>query len=198
MGNFVTVDGRCAIIEYSDLPYQLACQTDEHGGLRIWAGNPAIHVFATDFLARVTSDRLALPYHVARKKVPHLNERGERVEPTQENALKFEMFIFDVLPHADRWVLVEANRDEEFVPLKNAHGADSPDVVRQALSNVAAGWLAKAGVDVPRRACGAAAVPLEICPLFALDADELARKIVPRMTVAAPLYLRDEYDGLAR
>ena len=45
LGNLVLVDGRCCIIEYSDLPETLAEQTDDQGQLRFWAGSPAIHIF---------------------------------------------------------------------------------------------------------------------------------------------------------
>src|SRR5207302_11229908 len=126
------------------------------------------------------------PYHVARKKVLHMDEAGNLVQSAKENALKFEMFIFDVLPLADHWTVVETSRREEFVPLKNATGPDSPETVRQALSDLAAEWLGEAGVDVPRRADGSAAVPLEICPLFGLDAEELAAKGAPGMRIGGP------------
>src|SRR5262249_35348920 len=133
LGNLVLVDGRCSIIEYSDLPKELAHQRDEHGQLRFANGSPAIHIFDVDFLERVSHQAGGLPFHVAQKKVPYLNEAGERVEPTQENACKFEMFIFDALPRAERWAVVETSAAEEFAPLKNAHGADSPETVRRAL-----------------------------------------------------------------
>src|SRR5205807_8423733 len=73
LGNLVLVDGRCTMIEYSDLPSDLARQTDAQGRLRIWAGSPAIHIFAIDFLGRVTHGDLQIPFHVARKKVPYLD-----------------------------------------------------------------------------------------------------------------------------
>src|SRR5262249_25064041 len=133
MGNLVLIDGRCGIIEYSDLPEALARQTDAAGGLRIWAGNTPIHLFWIDFLARVTQGATRIPYHVARKKVPYLDENGRLVEPAKENALKFELFIFDVLPLAERWTAVETTRRDEFMPLKNATGADSPATVRQGI-----------------------------------------------------------------
>src|SRR5205807_7164268 len=138
--------------------------------------SPAIHIFTVDFLGRVTQGDTPLPFHVARKKVPYLDHAGSLVEPGKENAFKFEMFIFDVLPLADRWAVVETSRREEFVPLKNATGADSPPVVRQAISDLAGDWLGRAGVAVPRRLDGAVAVPLELSSLFALDVDESAAK----------------------
>src|SRR5262249_54148431 len=189
LGNLVLVDGRCTIIEYSDLPGELARQTDAQGRLRIWAGSPAIHVFDVGFLERVTRGQHGLPFHVARKKVPYLDEKGNHVEPDQENALKFERFIFDVLPQAQRWTVVEASRREEFEPLKNATGKDSPQTVRQAISNLAGDWLEKAGVAVPRKANGDVAVPLEISPLYALDAEELARKVDRSLCIQGPTYL---------
>lgn len=190
LGNLVTVDGRCTIIEYSDLPESLGRQTDERGQLRLWAGSPAIHVFAVDFLFRVTQGDLRIPFHIARKKVPYLDESDRLVQPERENALKFEMFVFDVLPLAERWTVVETTRAEEFEPLKNATGPDSPETARQALGNLAGDWLAKAGVVVPRRPDGHVAVPLEISPLYALDAEELARKVDRHLRIEGPIYLQ--------
>ncbi len=179
MGVFACVDGSCTIIEYSDLPAKLAEETDESGRLRLWAGNPAIHLFDVDFLARLTADPESMPFHIARKKVPHIDSNGDKVEPQKENALKFERFIFDVLPAAKRWTLVETLRSEEFAPLKNATGDDSPATTEQAISDLAAEWITRAGGTVPRRPDGSAAVSLEISPLYALDAEELASKVPP-------------------
>lgn len=167
LGNLVSVDGQCTIIEYSDLPEDLARQTEPGGRLRFWAGSPAIHLFDVAFLDRVTRGETRIPFHVARKKVPHLDERGNPVQPEMENALKFEMFIFDALPRAERWAVVETTRREQFEPLKNATGRDSPESVRQAISDLAGDWLEKAEVHVPRRPDGSVAVPLEISPLYA-------------------------------
>jgi UDP-N-acetylglucosamine/UDP-N-acetylgalactosamine diphosphorylase len=190
LGNLVLVDGRCTMIEYSDLPDKLARETDERGELRIRAGSPAIHIFAVDFLSRVTQGKSKMPYHVARKKVPYVDASGKHIQPDRENALKFELFIFDVLPLADRWTVVETSRREEFVPLKNATGSDSPEQVRQAISDLAGAWLEQAGVAVPRRADGSTAVPLEISPLYALDAEELKAKVDSTMRIAGPTYLK--------
>lgn len=170
LGNLVLIDGRCSMIEYSDLPRDLARQTDAGGRLRIWAGSPAIHFFTVEFLERMTASQERMPFHLARKKVPHLDEQGNRVEPAKENALKFEKFIFDVLPQAERWAIVETSRREEFEPLKNATGPDSPDSVKRALTRLAADWLRDAGVEAP-------AVALEVSPLFALDREEFAAKL---------------------
>jgi len=191
LGNMVLIDGRCAMIEYSDLPRGMAAQRDEHGRLRFWAGSPAIHIFEVNFLARVTRGDEHIPFHVARKKVPHIDQSGAAVEPDKPNALKFEMFVFDVLPRADRWTVVETSRREEFEPLKNATGPDSPASVRQAISNLAGDWLQGAGVAVPRLADGNVAVPLEISPLFAVDAAELAAKMPRGFKIDGPTHLEE-------
>ncbi len=182
-GNVVRVAGRCAIIEYSDLPQALAEQTDEQGRLRIGAANTAIHIFNVAFLGRVTGAAANLPFHVAKKKVPYLDDAGRLVQPAHENALKFERFIFDVLPLAERWSVVETSRREEFEPLKNATGPNSPETVRRALSELAADWLTQAGISVPKD------VPLEISPLFALDAEELAARVDKKMPITGATYL---------
>jgi UDP-N-acetylglucosamine/UDP-N-acetylgalactosamine diphosphorylase len=189
LGIFVLVDGRLTIIEYSDLPDDLARQTEADGRLRFWAGNPAIHLFQVDFLDRITRQQTGLPWHVARKKVPCLDQAGNPVEPQRENALKFEMFIFDAFPKAPRWTLVPTERQREFHPLKNATGADSPATVQQGMSNLAAAWLARIGIEVPRTAAGDAAVPLEISPLFALDEEELAAKVSRGRRIEGPTFL---------
>ncbi|OAI46286.1 UDP-N-acetylhexosamine pyrophosphorylase [Planctomycetaceae bacterium SCGC AG-212-F19] len=189
VGHLVQVDGRCMILEYSDLTEEQLKATDEGGQLRLWAGNPAIHIFSVEFLARITQGETRLPFHIARKKVPHIDAAGNPVKPEQENALKFEMFVFDALPMAQRWTVVETDRREEFEPLKNATGDDSPASVARAIGNLAADWLTQAGVNVPRDQQGNVAFPLEISPLYALDAAELATKVDRKMRIEGPTYL---------
>ncbi|HEV8062392.1 MAG TPA: UDPGP type 1 family protein [Gemmataceae bacterium] len=177
LGNLVLIDGRCSIIEYSDLPEALGAKRTPEGKLWIWAGSPAIHIFDMAFLERMTGQGVRIPFHIARKKVPYLDKEGRLVQPECENALKFERFIFDLLPLADRCLLVETSRRKEFMPLKNGSGSDSPETVRQALTNLYASWLEKAGMRVPRTEKGDVDIPVEISPLFALDADELKRRL---------------------
>jgi UDP-N-acetylglucosamine/UDP-N-acetylgalactosamine diphosphorylase len=173
MGVLALIDGRCGIIEYSDMPKALKEATDSSGKLLHRAGNPAIHIFDVDFLRAVARDADALPFHIARKKVAHVDAEGKPVNPKEENALKFERFIFDILPKAERWLVVESQRQHEFAPVKNLRGEDSPETAQRALSNLAAEWLEKVGVRVWRDAQGNA-VPVELSPLFALDIADLA------------------------
>jgi UDP-N-acetylglucosamine/UDP-N-acetylgalactosamine diphosphorylase len=194
MGNFALVDGRCQMIEYSDLPESLAVETDAQGKLKLWAGNPAIHLFEVNFLRRLTSGgsrACALPFHVARKKVPYLDANGvDTLRPEDPNALKFERFIFDVLPLAERWLLLETKREEEFSPLKSAEGADTPQDVRRGMTELATNWLQQAGVAIPRTPGNTLEFDVEISPLFALDAAELHNRIDPRLVIDRPMYFR--------
>ncbi len=183
------VDGRCSILEYSDLPHAMANERATDGGLVFRAGSPAIHLFALDFLERITTGPTRLDFHLAKKKVNCLDDAGKPFAPTVENALKFELFIFDALPLADRWIVMEVRREDEFAPLKNATGADSPATVHKLLVDRVARWLESAGVTVPR-ANGESKFPLEISPLYAIDEEELRGKIRSRMNITEPVLLR--------
>lgn len=186
MGVFGTVGGRCRIIEYSDLPEALARATEPDGRLRFRAGSTAIHWFDLGFLTRTAADAQALPFHVARKKVPHWDPvTGQKVDPTEPNALKFERFIFDILPLASSAPVVETTREEEFAPLKNAEGDDSPETVRRAMIAHAAAWLEQAGATVRPD------VAVEIDPLYALDAEQLAGRLDRGVVVHEPRHFTD-------
>lgn len=174
MGVVVQVDGHTQIIEYSDLPVELAQETTADGDLRFWAGSTAIHVFDRRFLQRLLNDNHSLPFHVARKHVPHVNAQGEVVTPDVSeppNGYKFERFIFDALPCARCALVVEADRRQEFNPVKNKFGNDSPETARAALSALYADWLTAAGAELDDRE------NIEISPLTALDAQEVRKKI---------------------
>jgi len=176
------------VIEYSDFPDDVAELRSADGSLKFWAGSIAVHVFAVDFLERALQLADALPYHIARKKVPHVDASGKLVEPKEPNALKFERFIFDLLPHAENPLVVEFPEHEVFAPLKNAPGAakDTEQYVQQHMINQQRRWLEEAGVRV------ADGVPVEISPLWALDAAGVAARTDKPRSIDKPTYLRDE------
>lgn len=167
MGNVVELNGRYRIIEYTELPKELAEETLPNGQLRIWAGSPAIHLFQLKFLQKLGRGEITLPYHIAHKTVSYVDQTGQLVKPDKPNALKFERFVFDALPLAERVVAVETSRKEEFEPLKNAEGEHSPERVRQAMSDHYGGWLKEAGVAVPETHL------VEVSPLVAIEARHL-------------------------
>lgn len=175
VGHFcLQTDGRQAVVEYSDLPQALQERTDpDTGALYFVAGSIAIHVLDVDFVARVGGGgdtSLALPFHFAHKKVPYVDAAGNRVSPEGPNAVKFEMFIFDALPLAERSLIVETCREDEFSPIKNATGVDSAETSKLDQSAQALSWLAAVGENVEglRQA--------EVSPLFALTAEQFAER----------------------
>lgn len=186
LGNFVMVDGKLCVIEYSDFPDDVAEVKDDAGGLKYWAGSIAVHVFGVAFLERMLALKDALPFHVANKKVPHVGADSQVVEPAENNALKFERFIFDLLPQAERPIVVEYAEAEVFAPLKNASGApkDTPEYVQRFLFDQHRGWLAAAGVEVSDD------TPVEISPLWALDAAGVAERAKDGVTIDGATYLR--------
>ena len=154
-------------------PEEVAALRDDMGELFHWAGNMAIHIFDRSFLERLMEDDLSLPFHLSRKKVGYIDQSGSQIVPDELNAYKFERFIFDALPRARRAVVVEADRFDEFHPVKNAVGDDSPATAQAGMTAVFAGWLNQAGVKFSPD------VAIEISPLFAIDADELKLKLKP-------------------
>ncbi len=183
MGIVCDVDQKTQIIEYSDLPEHIAELTDDDNNLLHWAGSTAIHIFNRSFLEQIASDDDLLPFHQANKKVPFIDSTGVQVSPTDPNAIKFERFIFDVLPVAETVLVYEIDRLREFNPLKNAEGPDSPQTVFAALSRIYGSWLKSCGVEL------AEDMPVEISPLFALDESELKTRISPDDQFTGPLYL---------
>ena len=185
MGVVVDVDGVTRIIEYSDLPDDVAHRLNDAGELDIRAGNIAVHVFDVAFLDRLLSDDLALPFHVAHKKVPYVDDSGSVVSPEEPNANKFERFVFDALLHARNALVMEVDRRDEFAPVKNAFGADSPASSLCASVAQFRHWLRAAGATVPEH------VPVEIDPLFAMDPAELAARIQAGTTYDGPVWLSE-------
>ncbi|HPS53803.1 MAG TPA: UDPGP type 1 family protein [Phycisphaerae bacterium] len=178
LGNFCVVDGKTCVIEYSDMPQSLAMACNQDGTLKFSAGSIAIHIFSRAFMEKLTDGgKCMLPFHRADKKVPYVNDAGELVKPENENAVKLEMFVFDAMPLAEKTVIYETRREEEFSPIKNAEGNDSPATCLHDQVRRWASWLDAAGVKIPRDASGLVAAAIEISPLFANSADELADKL---------------------
>ena len=160
------VDGRLGCIEYSDLPDQLRHARDEQGELRFGAGNIAVHALAVDFLEDLGRGELALPWHVARKRVSALDPLDPGGAPAERTGFKFETFVFDALARSERSVTLEVERAAEFSPVKNAEGEDSPATARADLRRLHARWVQAAGLPLPPPAEDGIP-PVEVDPLLA-------------------------------
>ena len=120
---------------------------------------------------------IQLPWHRAHKKVPCFDPAtGARTQPDKPNAFKFECFIFDALPLAQSSITLQTTRMEEFAPIKNAEGEDSPASSHRIQSDRNGAWLETLGVVIPRRTDGSVDAKIEIGPLAALEANELRNR----------------------
>jgi UDP-N-acetylglucosamine/UDP-N-acetylgalactosamine diphosphorylase len=168
VGHFCLRRGQLVVVEYSDLPIELQRERDAAGRLRYLAGSIAIHILDRDFIRRVAS-KGSLPFHRAEKKIATVDASGSPVRPSKPNGVKFEMFVFDALPLAERPLVVETRRADDFSPVKNAEGVDSPKTCRDDQLRQATRWLRAAGADIPADETGLPPFPVEVSPLFALD-----------------------------
>ena len=159
-------DQTCCL-EYSDLSSDFQNQRDPDGALSYRAGNIAVHAFDLDFAQEMAEARL--PLHPARKAVSALNAAGEKVET---EAVKFETFVFDALPLAENVIVQMCDRDEEFAPVKNADGEDSPTSCKEALNLRARKWLSQACPDIAIPSTQA----IELAPGLSISSQDLASR----------------------
>lgn len=193
VGHFCLRGDKMCVVEYSDLPAVLAQARSIDGQLKFCAGSIAIHILSRDLIERLgggTSER-PLPFHRADKKVPTIDEAGHTVKPEKPNGIKFEMFVFDAIEYALKPVVVETLREEEFSPVKNAEGDDSPATCRDDQLRQAVRWLRAASCPVPADTLGLPAFAIEISPLFADSEQALfdKRDRLHNLDFTKPLYL---------
>jgi UDP-N-acetylglucosamine/UDP-N-acetylgalactosamine diphosphorylase len=160
-------NGINGIIEYSDLPIEMAQEKLRNGKLKYGMGSTGVHIFSTEFLTHITQ---RLPIHCAKKKVTAVKEAtdGSAIK-TEIEAIKFETFVFDTIGLADqdKSGFFETNRADEFYPLKNKTGLDSIETCTNGQINAYIRWLIEAGIidnnEVHK------INKAEISPLFAPD-----------------------------
>ncbi|MDA1260894.1 MAG: UTP--glucose-1-phosphate uridylyltransferase [Planctomycetota bacterium] len=164
VGLLAECGGLLQCVEYSDLPAAAQQTRASDGGLRLRAGNIAMHAIDLTFAQEMAA--ADLPLHLARKQVRALGPDGLLASVP---AVKFETFVFDALPLAGRGgcLVQEADRAEEFAPLKNRSGADSIASARTALGARARRWMEAAGLG------SSASGVLELAPGLAVDAADL-------------------------
>ena len=153
------------MVEYTEMTDEQCNRKDKSGKLYFLYGSPAIHVFDRAFLEREAAR--PMPLHLAFKKIPYVDEKGAVVKPSEPNGYKFEKFIFDILPNAKTATFLAFEPKDEFSPVKNAEGADSPATCKADMQAKWRSWLKECGVTVDE------SVPIEIDPVYALDAEDL-------------------------
>ena len=153
------------MVEYTEMTDEQCNRKGKDGKLYFLYGSPAIHVFDRAFLDREASK--AMPLHLAFKKIPYVDAKGKVVKPAEPNGYKFEKFIFDVLPNARTAAFLAFDQKDEFSPVKNAEGSDSPATCKADMQAKWRRWMAECGIDFPE------GLPLEIDPAYAVDAADL-------------------------
>jgi UDP-N-acetylglucosamine/UDP-N-acetylgalactosamine diphosphorylase len=159
-----------SVVEYSEISTEASAKRDPSGELSFRAANIANHFYTTAFLNRVAEFEEDMAFHIARKKIPHVDmATGSLVKPTKPNGLKLELFVFDVFPYTTNFAVLEVDRKEDFSPLKNAPGtgADDPETSRRDLLARQKAFLQAAGAKV------ADGVEIEVSPLLSYDGEGL-------------------------
>lgn len=158
-------NGKMAIVEYIELPPVIAESHDDNGNFVYAEGNTGIGLIDLSLVEKAAA-HTAMPFHRAHKKETYWD--GEKiVTPASPNAYKFERFVFDALPIAKNPIVFRVERAEEFYPVKNAEGVDSPKTSLEAQLRLWVKWLKAMGVAVPADADGLPTINFEITPLFA-------------------------------
>ena len=168
VGVLALCDGKPSVVEYSEITHEMAEATSPTGDLLYGSAHICVNWFSISFLRRFINEHLLpkLPFHIARKKVSHLLEDGSMHIPSEPNAIKFELFIFDTFPYASKVVALEVERDDEFAPVKNAPGSatDSPDTARSLFSALCTRQIIAAGGTISCAKDNASKNLLEIAP----------------------------------
>lgn len=174
VGVVCQVDNKFQVVEYSEISEETANLRDFDGNLVYRAGNICNHFFTTNFLEKVSENHEhELKLHVAKKKIPFINKKGEKIKPEKPNGIKLEKFIFDVFEFSENFVTWEVPRDSEFSPLKNCESVsqDCPSTVRRNLLNLHKCYIENAGGKVLE------GVDVEISPLLSYSGENLEKYV---------------------
>ncbi len=133
VGIFCKKNGKPAIIEYIDMNQEMIYAKDKNGELLYGESNIVGHLFNIEVLEKLASYKFC--YHCAKKKNSYIDQNLVEVIPNEPNSLKFEAFIFDAFEYLDDMIIFRVNREEEFAPIKNASGNDSPETAKKIYEN---------------------------------------------------------------
>ena len=124
-------NGKPSIIEYYEMTDDMKSQLDSSGKLAYRYGVTLNYLFRTEHLEKLANARM--PVHLAEKKIPFMNRDGDFVIPDKPNGYKLETLVLDIVRMQGNCLPFEIDRETEFAPIKNMHGADSVDTARELL-----------------------------------------------------------------
>lgn len=131
VGVLCTEDGKPSIAEYYEMTEEMATARKENGDLKYGFGVILNYLFREDKLEEI-ADR-HMPIHVVEKKIPYMDEQGNKIKPEAPNGYKFETLVLDMVHMMNDCLPYEVVREKEFAPIKNLHGVDSMDTARELL-----------------------------------------------------------------
>lgn len=129
VGVFCMKDNKPSVIEYTEISKELSEKKNENGELVFAESHINCNLFNIEVIEKLCKEKL--PYHSAYKKIEYLDKEGVIIKPNTPNAYKFETFIFDAFEQLGKMEILRVKREEEFAPIKNAEGNDSPETARK-------------------------------------------------------------------
>ncbi len=142
VGMYCKKNGKTTVVEYTEISPEMAGERNPDGSLKYNQSHILNNMFNIEVMNALAKQQL--PIHLAHKKANYIDENGETVKADQPNAYKCEKFLFDVFQnlqgfadlinkHGNRsktkkdFIIMEVEREQEFAPVKNANGVDSPE-----------------------------------------------------------------------
>ena len=113
VGVFCKRDNKPSTVEYIELSEEMRNKRDNNGELVYGEANIISHLLSIDAIEKITNYKLQ--YHIAKKN----------------GLYKFETFIFDAFEHFDDMLVMRVKREDEFAPIKNKEGVDSPETAKE-------------------------------------------------------------------
>ena len=129
VGVFCKHNGKPSVIEYSEISQEMAKETTADGELKYAESHILCNLFSVNAIDKISTEKL--PYHKAHKKATYIDENGKVIVPDKPNAYKFEAFLFDAFESLNDIIVLRVKREEEFAPVKNKEGQDSPETARK-------------------------------------------------------------------
>jgi len=129
VGVFCKKNNRPSVVEYTEITKEMSEMRDDNGELLYGESHINCNLFNIKAIEKIGTDKL--PYHIAFKKATYMNINGEIIKPEEPNCYKFETFIFDSFEKLDNMQILRGIRNEEFAPVKNKEGEDSPETARK-------------------------------------------------------------------
>lgn len=190
VGVVCRVNGYYKVVEYSELTDEAAEKRNPDGQLTFSAGNICNHYFSSEFLSKICDYESKLKLHVAKKKIPYVDENGVRQKPSESNGIKIEKFIFDIFEFAENFICLEVARDVEFSALKNADSAkkDCPSTAREDLLRLHRKYIREAGGIINDD------VDIEISPLLSYGGENLKDLVENEVFTISPFHLKSMYE----